>query len=214
MSHKKTALDAVRQAFGEVLGADEAKKRVKAALDTSASLMEIIQSLREGLEIVGRRYQAQEYFLSELIMAGVMAEEVTNLLRPLLAASSTNMAGRVMIGTVRGDIHDIGKKLVSTMLMSAGLDVADIGADVPVEDFVIGAQNKNPEILAMSCLLTNAMDQMKNVVAALERAGLRSHLRVLIGGRPISKGFAREIGADGYGADAVEAVKVVKDFLG
>jgi methanogenic corrinoid protein MtbC1 len=213
MSQKQKALDAVAQAFGEVLGADEADKRVKAALNTTASPTDIIQSLREGLEIVGRKYQAQEYFLSELIMAGIMAEEVTNLLRPLLAASSASMLGRVVIGTVRGDIHDIGKKLVSTMLMSAGFEVNDIGADVPVEDFIIGARKKNPKILAMSCLLTNAMDEMKNVATALERAGLRSHLRVLIGGRPISKEFAQEIGADGCGADAVEAVKVAKDLL-
>jgi methanogenic corrinoid protein MtbC1 len=213
MSQKQMALEAVAQAFGEVLGANEAKKRVKAALDNSASPVDVILSLREGVEIVGRKYQAQEYFLSELIMAGVMAEEVTNQLRPLLTASSTNMLGRVMIGTVRGDIHDIGKKLVSTMLISAGFDIVDIGADVPVEDFITGARSNNPKILAMSCLLTNAMDEMKNVVTALERAGLRSHLRVLIGGRPISKEFAREIGADGCGADAVEAVKVAKDLL-
>jgi methanogenic corrinoid protein MtbC1 len=213
MSQKQVALEAVTQAFGEVLGADEVRKRVKAALDNSASPMDIIRSLREGVEIVGRKYQAQEYFLSELIMAGVMAEEATNLLRPRLAASSTNMLGRVVIGTVRGDIHDIGKKLVSTMLISAGFDVVDIGADAPVEDFVTAARNNNPTILAMSCLLTNAMDEMKRVVTALDGAELRSSLRVLIGGRPINKQFAQEIGADGYGADAVEAVKAAKGLL-
>ena len=175
--------------------------------------MEIIQSLREGVDIVGRRYQAQEYFLSELIMAGVMAEEVVGLLRPRLAASSTYMLGRVVIGTVRGDIHDIGKKLVSTMLISAGFDLVDIGVDAPAEDFITAARKNNPKIVAMSCLLTNAMDEMKGVVAALDDAGLRSSLRVLIGGRPVSKEFAREIGADGYGADAVEAVRAAKGLL-
>jgi methanogenic corrinoid protein MtbC1 len=213
MPQKQMTLEAVTQAFGEVLGADEAKIRVKAALDNSASPVDVIQSLREGMEIVGRKYQAQEYFLSELIMAGVMAEEVTNLLRPLLAPSSTSVLGRVVIGTVRGDIHDIGKKLVSTMLISAGFEVLDIGADAPVEDFIAAARNDNPRIIAMSCLLTSAMDEMKNVMTALEKAALRSRLKVLIGGRPISEEFAREIGADGCGVDAVEAVRVAEGLL-
>jgi len=207
------ALDAVTQAFGEVLGADEAKKRVEAALENSASPMEIIESLREGLDIVGKKYQAQEYFLSEVIMAGVMAEEVTGLLRPRLAVSSTNMFGRVVIGTVKGDIHDIGKKLVSTMLISAGFDVVDIGVDMPAEDFSTAVRDSSPKILAMSCLLTNAMDEMKKVVAALGGAGLRSSVKVLVGGRPISKEFAQEIGADGYGADAVDAIKAARGLL-
>jgi 5-methyltetrahydrofolate--homocysteine methyltransferase len=213
MLQKQMALEAVTQAFGEVLGADEVKKRVEAALENSASPMEIIQRLREGVDIVGRKYQAQEYFLSELIMVGVMAEEAIGLLRPRLAASSTDMPGRIVIGTVKGDIHDIGKKLVSTMLMSAGFDIVDIGVDVPAEDFITAAKNNNPKIVAMSCLLTNAMDEMGRVVAALDNAGLRSSLRVLIGGRPISEEFAQEIGADGYGADAVEAVKAAKGLL-
>jgi methylmalonyl-CoA mutase cobalamin-binding domain/chain len=213
MSEKQLALQAVAEAFAEVLGAEEVKKRVKAALESSATPNEIIESLKEGVEIVGRKYEAQEYFLSELIMAGVMAEEVTALLRPHLAASPTRTLGRVVIGTVKGDIHDIGKNLVSTMLISAGFDVIDIGVDVPAEVFLDAARKNNPNILAMSCLLTSAMNEMRRVVEVLEKAGLRSSLKILVGGRPISSKFAKEIGADGYGANAVEGVKVARELI-
>lgn len=213
MSQKQIALEAVAQALGQVLGTEEVRRRVETALKNSAFPTEIIESLREGVEIVGQKYQAQEYFLSELIMAGVMAEEVTRLLRPMLVTSSGNKLGRVVIGTVTGDIHDIGKKLVSTMLMSTGFDVIDAGVDVSPENFAEAARKNKPRILAMSCLLTIAMDEMKKVVRVLDEASLRGSLRVLVGGRPISKEFAQEIGADGYGADAVEAVKVAKGLL-
>jgi len=213
MSQKQIALEAVARALGQVLGTEEVRRRVETALKNSAFPTEIIESLREGVEIVGQKYQAQEYFLSELIMAGVMAEEVTRLLRPMLVTSSGNKLGRVVIGTVTGDIHDIGKKLVSTMLMSTGFDVIDAGVDVSPENFAEAARKNKPRILAMSCLLTIAMDEMKKVVRVLDEASLRGSLRVLVGGRPISKEFAQEIGADGYGADAVEAVKVAKGLL-
>jgi methylmalonyl-CoA mutase cobalamin-binding domain/chain len=213
MSQKQMALEAVTRAFGEVLGVDDAQKSVEIALENSATPTEIIQSLREGVDIVGRKYQAQEYFLSELIMAGVMAEEVTNLLRPQLAASLANMYDRIVIGTVKGDIHDIGKKLVSIMLMSAGFDVIDIGVDVAAEDFVSAVASNDPKLLALSCLLTNAMDEMGSVIAALKKAALRRSLRVLVGGRPTTREFALQIGAHGYGADAVEAVKAARDLL-
>jgi methanogenic corrinoid protein MtbC1 len=213
MSKKELAPEAVAEGFGEVLGTDEVQKRVEAALENSASPTEVIQSLRDGVEIVGRKYQAQEYFLSDLIMAGLMAEQVITLLRPRLATSSKGILGRVVIGTVRGDIHDVGKKLVSAMLISAGFDLVDVGVDVSAENFVEVAHKYNPRILAMSCLLTSAMDEMKQVVERLGRTDLRSNLKVLAGGRPISEQFVKEIGADGYGADAIEAVKAARDLL-
>jgi 5-methyltetrahydrofolate--homocysteine methyltransferase len=213
MSKKELALEAVAEAFGEVLGTDEVQKRVEAALENSASPTEVIQSLGDGVEIVGRKYQAQEYFLSDLIMAGLMAEQVITLLRPRLATSSKGILGRVVIGTVRGDIHDVGKKLVSAMLVSAGFDLVDVGVDVSAEDFVGAARKYNPRILAMSCLLTSAMDEMKQVVERLGRTDLRSNLKVLVGGRPISEQFVKEVGADGYGADAIEAVKAARNLL-
>jgi len=213
MSQKQTTLRAVTEAFADVLGPEEAERCVHLALKNSASPTEIIQSLRDGVEVVGQKYHAQEYFLSELIMAGLMCEQAVAILRPALASSSTSMVGRVVIGTVRGDIHDIGKKLVSTMLMSAGFDMVDIGVDVGPDEFVEAARKHSPMILAMSCLLTNAMDEMSLVSKTLEKAGLRTSLKVLVGGRPINENFAKEIGADGYGADAVEAVKSAKSLL-
>jgi 5-methyltetrahydrofolate--homocysteine methyltransferase len=213
MSQKQIALKAVTDAFAEVVGTDEAEKRAEAALKNSASPTEIIQSLRQGLDIVGRKYEAQEYFLSELIMAGVVAEKVIALLRPHFATSRTETLGRVVIGTAKGDIHDIGKKLVSTMLISAGFDMIDIGVDIPAEDFLEATRKNDPKIVALSCLLTSAMDEMRRVVETIHEAGLRGSVRVLVGGRPVSKQFADEIGADGYGANAVEAMKAAKDLL-
>lgn len=213
MWQKRASLQAITEAFGEVLGTEEVRRRVEAALKNSASPTEIIHSLREGVNIVGRKYESQEYFLSELIMAGVMAEQVTALLKPHFAKSPADMLGRVVIGTVKGDIHDIGKNLVSTMLISAGFDVVDIGVDVPAENFVEAARENNPEILAMSCLLTSAMDEMKRVVGTLGKASLRKNLKIIVGGRPTSEEFAKEIGADRYGANAVDAGKVARDLL-
>ena len=213
MSQKHIVLKAVTDAFAEVVGTDEVEKRAEAALKSSASSTAIIRSLREGLDIVGRKYEAQEYFLSDLIMAGIMAEKVIALLRPHLAASRNETLGRVVIGTVEGDIHDIGKNLVSIMLISAGFDMIDIGVDVPAEDFLEAGRKNDPKILALSCLLTSAMDEMRRVVETIHKAGLGGSVRVLVGGRPISKQFAKEIGADGCGANAVEAMKAAKDLL-
>jgi len=212
MSEKQIALQAVTHAFGEVLGTDEIRRRVEGALENSATPAEIIQSLRDGVDLVGRKYQAHEYFLSDLIMTGIMAEEVIALLRPHIS-SSADMIGRIVIGTVRGDIHDVGKKLVSTMLMSAGFDVSDVGVDVPPEDFVEAVRRDRPAIVGMSCLLTNAMQEMRRVVKALQESGLRGNAKILVGGRPITREFASQIGADGYGADAVEAVKAARGLL-
>ncbi len=203
---EKGLLEKVEHAFAEVSGVDYMKSLVEKALAENIPPLEIIRSMREGLSTVGRKYETGEYFLSELIMSGIMAQELSKILKPHLQSSREQVLGRVVIGTVKGDLHDIGKNLVSIMLSSVGFEIVDLGVDVSAEKFIRAAGKEDPEIVAMSCLLTIAMDEMKKTIDALGQAGLRKKLKVLVGGRPITLAFAREIGADGYGGDAIEAV--------
>lgn len=182
------------------------KSRVEMALAEKIPPSKIIQSMREGLSTAGRKYEEGEYFLSELIMSGIMAQELSKMVRPYLQSSRDQVLGKVVIGTVKGDLHDIGKNLVSIMLSSVGFEVIDLGVDVSKEKFIEAVEKENPNIVGMSCLLTIAMDEMKETLDGLAEAGLRKKVRVLVGGRPITLDFAREIGADGYGSDAIEAV--------
>jgi methylmalonyl-CoA mutase cobalamin-binding domain/chain len=143
-------------------------------------------------------------------MAGVMATEITNILRPHLGRSTEKPVGKVVIGTVRGDLHDIGKNIVIALLSSAGFSVVDLGVDVSCEKFMEAIEKERPDILAMSCLLTVGMDEMKKVIEELRRVGLRGNVKVMVGGRPITSQFAEEIGADAYGSNAIEAVRMAK----
>lgn len=206
-------LEDIEHAFAEVSGVDQMKSCVQAALAEGTSPLQIIQSMRDGLSAAGRKYERGEYFLSELIMTGIMAQELSAMLKPHLQRDGGQFHARIAIGTVQGDLHDIGKNLVSTMLSSAGFEIHDLGVDVPPEKFVEVVKNDTPRIVAMSCLLTVAMDTMKNVMDRLVESGLRSGVKVLIGGRPITPEFVERIGADGYGEDAIEAVDVVKRAL-
>jgi 5-methyltetrahydrofolate--homocysteine methyltransferase len=169
--------------------------------------------MRDGLSVAGRKYERGEYFLSELVMTGIMAQELSSMLKPYLQRDGGEFLARIAIGTVQGDLHDIGKNLVSTMLSSAGFEIRDLGVDVPPEKFVQIVNNEKPRIVAMSCLLTVAMDAMKKVMGQLVESGLRSEVKVLVGGRPITPEFVEGIGADGYGEDAIEAVDVAKSAL-
>jgi len=206
-------LEKIERAFAEVLGVDEVKSRVEMALAEKIPPLEIVQSMREGLSKAGRKYEEGEYFLSELVMSGIMAQELSKILKPYLQSSGEQVLGKVVIGTVKGDLHDIGKNIVSTMLSSAGFEVVDLGVDVSTEKFIGAVEKENPNIVAMSCLLTIAMDEMKETIDGLAQAGLREKVKVLVGGRPITLDFAREIGADGYGSDAIEAVDAVVSAL-
>jgi len=203
----------IQNAFTEGAQIEKVQSLVKKALAESISPIEIMNTMRDGLATVGKKYEQGELFLSELIISGIMAQEVSNILRPYLQNSETEFLGKVVIGTVKGDIHDLGKNLVSMMLTSAGFQVIDLGVDVSQEKFVEAARGDKPEVVAMSCLLTSAMDEMKLIVPRLEEAGVRNRVKVLVGGRPITPDFAREIGADGYGKDAVDAVNVARTAL-
>jgi len=206
-------LEEIERAFVEVSGLDKVRSLVELALAERIPPLEIVRRMREGLLSVGRKYETGEYFLSELIMSGIMAQELSNMLKPHLQSFGEQVLGKVVIGTVKGDLHDIGKNLVSIMLSSAGFEILDLGVDVSTEKFIETVGKENPDIVAMSCLLTIAMDEMKGTIDELKQTESLKKVKVLVGGRPITSDFAREIGADGYGSDAIEAVKVALNAL-
>lgn len=206
-------LDDIQRSFSEPRDVEGAKKSVLTALNLGADAAEIVAAMRRGLDEVGERYERGEYFLSELIMAGIIATEIANILKPHLETSAKIHAGKVVIGTVKGDLHDIGKNIVVAMLSSMGFATIDLGIDVSAESFLEAAKLEKPDIVAMSCLLTVALDEMRRTIEKLDEAGLRRKLKVIVGGRPVSPEFAKEIGADAYGRDAIEAVRIAKDLV-
>jgi len=208
------ALKEFKDSIIRISGVEEVKEIVGRALNLGVDPLKFLNVLNEALDEVGRRYERSEYFLSELIMASVLATEVTSMLEPYLVKAGRRSLGRVVMGTVRGDIHDIGKNIVIMMLRAAGFDVVDLGVDVPAERFVHAISGEGADVLGMSALLTSTVDQMRNVIETIKKKGLRNGLMIIIGGRPVTKKFSKEIGADGYARDAVEAVRIVKKLLG
>jgi len=162
---------------------------------------------------VGRRFECNEFFVPELLIAARAMKSALTLVRPLLVASGAQPAGRVVLGTVKGDLHDIGKNLVAAMLEGNGFEVIDLGVNVAPEQFIASVQERNAQIVAMSALLTTTMPAMRTTVEALKQAGVRDRVKVLIGGAPITQKYADEIGADGYSDNAVGAVAVAKRVL-
>lgn len=162
---------------------------------------------------VGRRFECNEFFVPELLIAARAMKSALTLVRPLLAASGAKPAGRVVVGTVKGDLHDIGKNLVAAMLEGNGFEVIDLGVNVSPEQFIIGVKEKGANLIAMSALLTTTMPAMRTTIDALKIAGVRDRVKVLIGGAPITQKYADEIGADGYSDNAVGAVGVAKKVL-
>ena len=168
------------------------------------------QYMSPAMDEVGRRFEAEEYFVPELLLSARAMKAALALVRPLLAARGAKPAGRVAIGTVKGDLHDIGKNLVASMLEGGGFQVIDLGVDVAPEKFLEAAKEKDGTIVALSALLTTTMVTMKRVVDALQQAGIRQKTRVMIGGAPITQQYADEIGADGYSDNASGAVAVAR----
>lgn len=208
--------DELREAFMD-FDLERAKEVVKRALESGIEPEEVVEKgLRPVMEEVGRKYEKGEFFLAELILAGEMFKEIMDeLLAPAIRQRRRGLGklGTVVIGTVRGDLHDIGKNIVATMLEAAGFEVIDLGADVPPEEFVEAIRKRGADIVAMSALLTTTMSEMKNVIEALKAAGLRDRVKVVVGGAPVSEEFAKEIGADAYGENAIEAVRICKELL-
>lgn len=162
---------------------------------------------------VGKRFEDNEFFVPELLIAARAMQEGMKILNPLLKASGIEKAGHVIIGTVQGDLHDIGKNLVASMLEGGGFEVIDLGVDVPPEKFVTEAKKKDGTIVCLSALLTTTMPQMRGVIEALKDAGIRDTVKVMIGGAPITQEFATEIGADGYSENASVAVQLAKQLI-
>lgn len=184
------------------------------AIDAKVDAMEMVTGyMVPAMDEVGRRFECEEYFVPELLLCGRAMKSALELLRPLLAAAGTEPAGRVVIGTVKGDLHDIGKNLVGAMLEGAGFEVIDLGADVEPSAFVQTVKDRKPHLLCLSALLTVTMPSMKTTIEALKEAGVRESVRVLIGGAPITPEFARAIGADAYGASATGAVSLARQFM-
>jgi len=188
---------------------------VAEALEAGCPPLNVVErGMRPGMEEVGKRFERGEYFLPELIVAADIFQGVlSRYVLPLLPRES-RFLGRVVIGTVRGDIHDIGKNLVAAMLRASGFEVIDLGVDVPPERFVEAVREYKPDIVGMSALLTTTMLEMRNVIEALRAAGFRDKVKVIVGGAPVTEDYAREIGADAYARDAVEAVRKCAELVG
>jgi 5-methyltetrahydrofolate--homocysteine methyltransferase len=173
----------------------------------------VVDGMAKGMEIVGQKYEDGEYFLAELIMAGETMKEGMMVLEPHLKAGDIKIAGKVIIATVRGDLHDIGKNVVVTLLKAANFEIIDLGVDIKAEQFVEAVKEYNPDIVAMSALLTTTMIEMEAVVKKLKEAGLRENIKIIIGGAPITPEYAKKIGADAAAKDAVEGVRKCNEWV-
>jgi methanogenic corrinoid protein MtbC1 len=163
-----------------------------------------------AMDEVGRRFECEDYFVPELLLAGRAMKAALALIQPLLASSGAQPAGRVVIGTVKGDLHDIGKNIVASMLEGGGFEITDLGADVAPEKFVDAVRAKRANLVCLSALLTVTMPSMRTTIEALTAAGLRGQAKIMVGGAPVTQRFADEIGADGYGENAAVAVALAR----
>jgi len=190
------------------------QKACREAIDAGIPAYKAVtDGMAKGMEIVGEKYENGEYFLAELIMAGETMKEGMKVLEPYLKGGEARVLGKVVIGTVKGDLHDIGKNIVVTLLTAAGFEVIDLGVDVPPEKFVEAVKKNNPDIVGMSALLTTTMIEMENVIKVLKEAGLRDKVKIIIGGAPITQEYAEKIGADAAARDAVEGVNICKTWV-
>lgn len=189
---------------------DLVKKALAEGIPAYTVLME---AMAKGMDIVGLRYEAGEYFLTELVGAGEAMKEGMAELSPYLKVERMKILGKVVIGTVRGDVHDIGKNIVKMLLTSAGFEVHDLDVDVPPEKFVEKVKETNADIVAISALLTTTKGEMKTVIEELKKAALREKVRVIIGGAPITDEFCQEIGADAAAKDAAGGVRICKQWM-
>ena len=171
------------------------------------------KGLISGMDVVGEKMENGDMFIPEVLMAAQAMGSCVEILKPLLAEGEGAAAASVVIGTVKGDLHDIGKNLVAMMMESAGLEVHNLGVDISPEDFVAEIKKKNAQIVCLSALLTTTMPAMKQTVDAIVESGLRDQVKIMVGGAPVTQAFADEIGADGFAADAGSASKMAKSFI-
>ena len=204
----------ISSALADLRGPEEIEELVNAALSQDISVAEIVEGgLRRGLQEVGQKYENGEYFLAELLFAASNVDQVMQTLRPKLSAQTLHKKGTILLGTVRGDIHDIGKNMFKLMAQSAGFEVEDLGVDVDPELLVQVSKRLRPELIGLSCLLTTGLPEIKMAIERLDQAGARSDLKVLIGGNAVTHEFARQVGADCAALDAVQGVEFCRRVI-
>jgi 5-methyltetrahydrofolate--homocysteine methyltransferase len=193
---------------------DSVEELVKKALSQDMSAEEILNGgLVDGMNTMSEKFKNNEIFIPEVLISAKAMSGGLEILKPLLAEANVKSKGKVVIGTVKGDLHDIGKNIVAMLLQGAGFDVVDLGADVPLEKFVEFVRKERADVVGMSALLTTTMIFMKEIIEALENAGLRENVKVIIGGAPVTESYAAQIQADGYAPDAATAVDLTKRLL-
>ena len=194
---------------------EEALKLVKKMVEDGSEPTAILDAAREGMDIVGQRYEKGDYFLPELMLAGEMMAQITEMIKPELAKMpEVKRFGKVLIGTVEGDIHDIGKNIVTFMLDVNGFEVLDLGVDVSPQKFVEAIKKFKPQVVALSGFLTLAFDAMKETTAAIAEAGLRDDVHIMVGGGQVNEEISKYAGADAYGRDAMAGVTLAKNWTG
>lgn len=185
----------------------------KEAMKKGISPAKVVGALSEGMRIIGERFETKEYFLSELIMAGEIMREAQDVLKPYFKTGQIKVAGKVVLGTVEGDLHDIGKNIVISLLSSSGFEVTDLGVNVPAQRFVEAVRKVEPDILGLSALLRATVPEMGNVINALEKAGLRKKVKIIVGGLPLNAEYAKRLGADYYAEDAWKGVELIRKVV-
>jgi len=192
---------------------DEMKKLTQGALDAGEKAESILKDgLLPAMERIGVRFKNNEIYIPEVLIAARAMHAGLDILKPILSKSTTSRAARVIVGTVKGDLHDIGKNMVVMMLEGGGFEVVDLGTDVSADKFIEAIRTHQPDVVGMSALLTTTMREMKSTLEAIQEAGLRSKVKAIVGGAPVTERFARGIGADGYAPDAASAVDVVRSL--
>lgn len=196
---------------------DDAIRLVNEAIEKGEDPLDILKDCQEAMSIVGERYESGEYYLPELVMSGEVLQTISDILKPVMQAGDSGdesgKKGRIVLGTVRGDIHDIGKDIVGFMLDVNGFEVHDLGVDVPEEKFVEKVKEVKPQVVALSGFLTLAYDSMKSTVEALNKAGLRGEVKIMIGGGQMNEMVKEHVTADAFGMDAVAAVRLAKQWI-
>lgn len=194
--------------------APKVKKMVETGLEQGVEPADLVNNaLIVGMSEIGVLFKNNEVYVPEVLIAARAMKAGLDILRPLLAEKDVKPLGKVVIGTVKGDLHDIGKNLVAMMLEGAGFEVLDLGIDVPTEKFIEAVKDTNADAVAMSALLTTTMPAMKDIIESIDAAGLRDSVKILVGGAPVTQGFADEIGADGYAPDAASAADLTKELI-
>ena len=207
-------LEDIQNLILEMTDLEQINSAIDKKIDAGTNPLQILDALNQALEKVGNRYEEGEFFLSELIMAGYLASEISKKLKPLMKDVTQPSQGKIVIGTVKGDIHDIGKNIVIMMLDAAGFEVIDLGVDVPTEKFIEAVKTETPQILGLSALLTSTMNEVKPVIDAIQEQGLRENVKIVVGGRPITQEFVDEVGADGFAEDSIKAIQLIRGLIG